>query len=405
VRFWLRCRECGAAYEARLLHYCTECLAPLEVAYDHGAIRLTRETLSMRERSMWRYRELLPLTGEYARGPPVGWTPLRRCDRLGPRIGLVELYAKDDTANPTGSFKDRPASVAVRKALEFGLRTLACPSTGNLAAAVSAQAALNGLECCVFVPHDTEQAKLAQVLAYGAKVFRVRGTYDQANRLAAQAMEKFGWGIANINLRPYYAEGSKTLTFELVEQLGWRAPDWILVPTASGALAYATWKALKELSELGLIDEPATRIACVQPKGCAPVYDAFRRGTEEVTPVTEPRTIARSLAIGDPGDAAYALRAVRESKGLVVAVSDDEIIEAIKLLASFEGIFAEPAGAITIAAARALALEGVFDRGESVVCLVTGHGLKAPEAVLSLAKGVYAVEPSLPSLEATMTHA
>lgn len=328
----------------------------------------------------------------------AGYTILHKCDRLAEALGLRNLYVKDDTVNPTNSFKDRPATVAVSKALEFGAKAVGCASTGNLAAATAAHAAKAGLPCYVFIPADTEFNKVLQAATYGAKIVAVRGTYDEANRLAAQAAEEYDWAFANINIRPYYVEGSKTLVFEVCEQLGWRAPDHIVVPTASGALLCAIWRGLNQFKELGLIDDKKIKVTAAQPYGCSPIVTAFKSNNSDIDPIEKPRTIAKSLAIGDPGDGVYAIRAVRESGGLAESATDGEILEAIRLLAKTEGIFAEPAGGVTIAVLGKLVELGEISPDEEVVCCVTGSGFKASESILEAVSKPVEIEPTLEAL-------
>ncbi len=396
----LRCKECKREYEPELRYFCEECFGPLEAVYAYDEIALSPEVFVDRVKTLWRYFELLPASDpEKVVDVGAGYTPLRSCDRLGEELGVKRLLVKDDTVNPTGSFKDRPASVAVTKAVEFGFEAIACPSTGNLAAAIAAHAAKAGLKCYILVPRDIEPEKIVQSATHGANVVSVNGTYDEVNRLAAVAMDRFGWACANINLRPYYVEGSKSIVFETCEQLGWNAPDHVIVPTASGGLLYATRKALNELVAVGLLDSFDTRLICAQPEGCSPIVDAFKRGSEIIEPVEHPKTIAKSLAIGDPGDGIYALRAVRQTRGTAEAAGDDEIVVAMRQLASKEGIFAEPAGAVTIAVLKKLIDDGFVSPDESIVCFVTGSGLKATELALRWARRAVKIEPDLSQLE------
>lgn len=325
----------------------------------------------------------------------AGYTILQKCDRLAKALGLKNLYIKDDTVNPTNSFKDRPATIAVSKALEFNAKAVGCASTGNLAAATAAHAAKAGLPCHVFIPADIELNKILQASMYGAKIVAVKGTYDEANRLAAQASEVYDWAFANINMRPYYVEGSKTVAFEVCEQLGWRAPDHIVVPMGSGALLCAIWRGLNQFKELGLIDEIDTKVTGAQPFGCSPIISAFKSGTFDVKPIEYPNTIAKSLAIGDPGDGIYALRSIRESGGVAESATDTEILEAIQLLAKTEGVFAEPAGGVTIAVLKKLVDLGEVQPDEEIVCCVTGNGFKAAETLLSGIPKPAEIEPNL----------
>jgi len=322
---------------------------------------------------------------------------------LAKELKIRKIYVKDDTVNPTGSFKDRPATVAVSKALEFGYKAVGCASTGNLAAATAAHASKAGLPCYVFIPANTEINKVLQAATYGAKIIAVKGTYDDANRLAAQAADEYEWGLVNINIRPYYVEGSKTLAFETCEQLGWRAPENIIIPVGSGALLCAIWRGLKQFSELGLIDELKTRIFAAQPEGCSPVVSAFKSNLDDVFPVEKPETITKSLAIGDPGDGIYALQAIRESGGAAESATDEEILEGIKILAKTEGIFAEPAGGVTIAVLKKLIESGVISRDEEVVCCVTGSGFKSSETILKTIPKPMEIEPSVEELKKAIT--
>lgn len=327
----------------------------------------------------------------------AGYTILHKCDRLAKSLGLNNLYVKDDSVNPTYSFKDRPATVAISKAIEFGAKAFGAASTGNLAAAVAAHAAKAGLPCYVFVPADIEHDKIVQASIYGAEIVAVSGTYDEANRLAAQAAETYNWAFANINLRPYYVEGSKTLAFEVCEQLGWETPDHVVCPMASGALLCAIWRAFKQLKKLDLIEDTKIKVSGAQPSGCAPIVNSFKSKSNNIIPIEFPDTIAKSLAIGDPGDGFYAVNAIRKSGGSAESVTDDEIIEGIKLLAKTEGIFTEPAGGVTVAVLKKLAEKGEISPDEKVVCYITGNGLKATEAILNHITKPVEVEPNIAS--------
>jgi len=367
--------------------------------YDLDLLKIDRRSFKNRQKTIWRYHELLPiLNKEKVVNLGAGFTTLHKCDRLAETFGLKNLYVKDDTVNPTGSFKDRPASVAVSKALEFGAKAVGCASTGNLAAAVSAHAAKAGLPCYVFIPANTEMNKILQVATYGAKIVVVKGTYDEVNRLAAQASEVYDWVFANINIRPYYVEGSKTLAFEVCEQLGWRAPDKIIVPVGSGALLCAIWRGLNQFKDLGLIDDEETELIGAQPSGCSPIVSAFKSKDLNVSPIEYPKTIAKSLAIGDPGDGVYALKAIYESGGLAESATDEEMLEAIQLLAKKEGIFAEPAGSVTVAVLEKLIESGQISSDENVVCCVTGGGFKAAETILERIHKPVEIEPTLKAL-------
>ncbi|MDP9070322.1 MAG: threonine synthase [Actinomycetota bacterium] len=380
----LRCRECGRPYPAEALHVCEYCFGPLEVSYDYEAIAgaVSRDKISAGPATVWRYADLLPAAAADAVNLGAGYTPLVRADRLAAELGLGELWIKNDTLNPTGSFKDRVVSVALTKARELGFKVAACASTGNLANSVAAHAARAGMESIVFIPHDLEEAKVVATAVYGGKLVAVDGNYDDVNRLCAElASEHPTWAFVNVNVRTYYAEGSKTLAFEVAEQLGWTVPDHVVVPIASGSQLVKVHKGFTELHRVGLLDdEPHVRVSGAQAAGCSPVATAFSERSEHVRP-QKPATIAKSLAIGNPADGWYALRTVRDTGGAVGSVSDDEIVEGIRLLARTEGIFAETAGGVTIATLARLAGEGVVRRDERVVAYVTGLGLKTIDAV------------------------
>lgn len=380
----LRCRECGAEYELQATHVCEACFGPLDVHYDYDVIRrvVSRERIAQGPPTMWRYRDLLPLEDESAIvSLGEGFTPLVKAERLGAELGLRNLFLKNDSMNPTNSFKDRVVSVAVSWARAHGFETIGCASTGNLANSVAAYAARAGLDCYVFVPDDTEEEKLVATSVFEPHLVAVRGTYDEVNRLCSQVVDELPWAFCNINVRPFYAEGSKTLTFETAEQLGWRLPDEIIIPIASGCQFVRHRHATSELLELGLVDGPGIpRLTGAQALGCAPVYNAWREGTERVTPV-RPRTIARSIAIGNPSDGSYVVRIARETGGVVEAVTEEEIVDAIRLLARTEGIFTETAGGVTIGVLAKLARAGRWEGDEVVVAYVTGHGLKTADAV------------------------
>jgi threonine synthase len=379
----LRCRECGAETPIAPLHVCETCFGPLEVQYDYDAIRrvLTREVIERRPRNLWRYRELLPIEGEPQIGLHSGFTPLVRADRLASVFGVKELWIKDDSVNhPTFSYKDRVVSVAISKAIEFGFDTVSCASTGNLANSVSAHAARAGLTCFIFIPDDLEQGKVIGSTIYGPRVIAIRGNYDDVNRLCSEIADKYGWAFVNINVRPYYTEGAKTYGFEVAEQLGWRLPKHIIVPVAGGTILPKVAKAFRELRDLGLVDGDF-KIYSAQAGGCAPVVQALHKHTDLISPV-KPATIAKSIAIGNPADGYYVLKAVRESGGWGESVTDAEIVEAIQLLARTEGIFTEPAGGTTVAVTRKLVAQGRIPRDESIVICVTGNGYKTLEAVI-----------------------
>ncbi len=395
----LRCRECRADYELQATHVCEACFGPLDVVYDYELIRrlVSRRRIEEGPPSMWRYRDLLPLP-EDAQVVSLGegFTPLVRANRLGAELGLSNLYLKNDSMNPTNSFKDRVVSVAVSWARAHGFETIGCASTGNLANSVAAYAARAQLECYVFLPEDTEEEKLVATSVFEPNMVAVRGTYDDVNRLCSQVMEEMPWAFCNLNVRPFYAEGSKTLTFETAEQLGWRLPDEIIIPIASGCQFVRHRRAADELLELGLVDGPGIpRLTGAQAMGCAPVYNAWRKGTENVVPV-RPNTIARSIAIGSPSDGPYVVRIARETGGVVEAVTEEEIVDAVRLLARTEGIFTETAGGVTIGVLAKLARAGRWGGDEVIVAYVTGHGLKTADTV---AGGGHArrmeIEPSL----------
>ena len=395
----LVCRECRKEYTPTLRHVCEECFGPLDTVYDYDKIDLTPNSFRGRVKSLWRYIELLPLNDpDRAVDLGAGFTPLQRSVGLAERLGLKNLFIKNDSVNPSFSFKDRPATVAVSKSLEFNLNAVGCPSTGNLAAATAAHAARAQLPCYIFVPSDIEPNKIIQASAYGAQVVAVKGTYDDANRMLTQAADMYKIGVVNVNIRSYYVEGSKTLGFEVAEQLGWEAPDHAIVPTASGALLCAIMKGFEEFVDIGLLDDCNTKITAAQGAGSAPIVDAIKKMEDFITPIEKPRTLAKSLAIGDPGDGTYALNTIRDSKGFAEDPTDQEIRDGIRLLAKSEGIYTEPAGGVSIAALKRLVDDGSIDRNESVVCYVTGNGLKTPEAISSQLPKPIIIEPDIQSL-------
>jgi threonine synthase len=372
------------------------------VDYDYEAIArvMSRAKVSSRPNTMWRFRELLPIDGEPTVGALVGGTPMIRADRLAEALGVDSLWLKNDAVNyPTLSFKDRVVSVALSKAREFGFHTVGCASTGNLANSVAANAAAAGLESYIFIPADLEPAKVIGTTIYGAKVIAVAGTYDQVNRLCTQVAFKFGWGFVNINLRPFYAEGSKSVGFEIAEQLGWRTPQHVVVPMAGGSLIGKVQKAFEELALLGLIADASCRIHGAQPSGCSPISTAVKNGWETHKPVRKPNTIAKSLAIGDPADGYFAAKVIRESGGWAEDVTDEEISEAMLLLGRTEGVFAETAGGVTVAVARKLIEQGRIPRDEEVVLCITGNGLKTQEAVNGAVEKPEVINPSLEAFE------
>jgi threonine synthase len=403
----LRCRECGHTYPAEALHVCDFCFGPLEVTYDYEAIAavVSPERIAAGPRSMWRYADLLPVAAPGPVDLGAGFTPLVRADRLAAELGLGELWVKNDTVNPTGSFKDRVVSVALTKARELGFKVAACASTGNLANSVAAHAARAGMRSVVFIPHDLEEAKVINTSVYGGTLVAVRGNYDDVNRLCAElASERPSWAFVNVNVRTYYAEGSRTLAFEVAEQLGWTAPDHVVVPIASGSQLTKIHKGFGELAKVGLLPEaPSVRVSGAQAQGCSPVATAFAEGADAIRP-QKPSTIAKSLAIGNPADGWYALDVVRSTGGAIAAVTDEEIIEGIRLLARTEGIFAETAGGVTIATLAKLAAQGVVRRDEVVVAYVTGNGLKTIEAVGPHLPAPISIDPTLESFAALVPH-
>ena len=401
----LRCRECGRTYPAEALHVCDFCFGPLEVTYDYDrvAATMTRARVEAGPRSIWRYADLLPVADASPVDLGAGFTPLVRADRLAAELGLGELWIKDDTANPTGSFKDRVVSVALTKARQLGFKIAACASTGNLANSVAAHAARAGMDSVVLIPHDLERAKVTMTSVYGGRVFAVEGSYDDVNRLCAElTSEQPEWAFVNVNVRTYYAEGSKTLAFEVAEQLGWQAPDHVVVPIGSGSQLTKVAKGFAELFQVGLLDEePAVRVSGAQAEGCSPVAIAFAEGTDAIRPV-KPHTIAKSLAIGNPADGWYALDAIRRSGGSCASVTDEEVLDGIRLLARTEGIFAETAGGVTIATLAKLAAQGVVRPDERVVAMVTGHGLKTVEALTDVVGPTATIAPTLDSFAEAM---
>lgn len=394
----LRCRKCGREYPLEPLNLCDFCFSPLEVSYDYKSVAkaVSREKIIEGPPSMWRYKDLLPVDGDVV-DIGTGFTPLVKATRLGRELELNELYIKNDCLNPTYSFKDRVVAVAITKAREFGFDTVACASTGNLAASVAAHAAKANIKSYVFVPADVEPGKLTGIAIYNPVLVTVEGSYDDVNRLCSQLAQRYNWGFININLRPYYAEGSKTLGYEVAEQLGWRAPDCVVAPAASGLLFTRIWKSLDELSMLGLIQPVNTHMYLSQAAGCAPIVNAFQAGTLHVHPV-KPNTIAKSIAIGNPADGYYALRVARQSGGAACAVTDEEVVEGMKLLAETEGIFAEAAGGVVIAVLRKLATSGIIKRDELTVAFITGTGLKTQEAVAEVVHPLL-IQPTLESFE------
>ncbi len=399
----LKCRECGRAYPAGPLHVCEFCFGPLEVEYDYDAIRkrISRQRIAEGPPSLWRYIDLLPVESEPVVGLHAGFTPLVRARRLGQALGLEELYLKNDCVNhPTLSFKDRVVAVAINRARELGFDTVACASTGNLANAVAAHAAEAGLRCFVFIPWDLEAGKVLGNLIYKPTVVAVEGNYDDVNRLCSEVAGEYPWAFVNINIRPYYAEGSKTLAYETAEQLGWRAPAHVVVPVASGSLLTKIWKGFNELKDLGLLDRVSTRVHGAQAEGCSPIASAFFAGRDFVKPV-RPKTIVKSLAIGNPADGYYALKTARTSGGVFQIASDPEVVEGIQVMAETEGIFAETAGGVTVAVLKKLVREGKIGRDEPTVAYITGNGLKTQEAVSGALGEPVQIQPSLKSFQQT----
>jgi threonine synthase len=401
----LKCRECGREYPLAATHVCEFDFGPLEVAYDYERIKktMTRAVIQSRPQTMWRYRELLPVAGEPTVGFQVGYTPLVRADRLAARLGIRELWVKNDTVNyPTLSFKDRVVSVALSRARELGFQIVACASTGNLANSVAANAASAGLKSYVFIPADLEQGKIVNSLVYGANVIGIRGHYDEVNRLCAEIAGKYGWAFVNVNMRPYYAEGSKSMGFEIAEQLGWRIPQHTVVPMASGSLLTKIQKSYQEFAKLGLVSDTPHKVHGAQATGCSPISQAQKAGLDFFKPV-KPNTIAKSLAIGTPADGFYALKVMKETGAHAEDVTDDEIRDGIRLLAECEGIFAETAGGVTVGVAKKLIASGKIPAGDSAVLCITGNGLKTLDAVAGHVGQPREIKPSLREFEALLS--
>lgn len=394
----LKCRNCGERYPIKPISICDECFGPLEVEYDFEKIKgeVSREKIEKGPKSIWRYKELLP-AGKKIVDLKAGFTPLHKADNLAEKLGLKELYVKNDSVNPTFSFKDRVVAVSVSQALEFGFDTLACASTGNLASSVAAHAAKGNLNCYIFVPADLNIAKITQTLAYEPNLISVEGNYDDVNRLCTEIAGYYNWAFVNINLRPYYSEGSKTLGYEVIEQLGWEVPDRAIVPVGSGSLLTKIWKGYSEFLELDLVDEVNTKITASQATGCSPIVTAFCTGSE-IKPV-KPKTIEKSLAIGNPADGYYALQVLKESRGTAGSVSDWEIIEGIKLLAKTEGIFTETAGGVVVGTLKKLVESGEIDKDEKIVVYITGNGLKTQEVLLGHVAAPIKIKPDLKEFE------
>ncbi len=396
----LACRECSREFPLDPINVCDFCFGPLEVQYDQGAIkaRVTRERIESGPRSIWRYKDLLPVDDEYIVDLNVGCTPLLRAENLARELGMRELWIKNDTCNPSWSFKDRVVAVASSRARQLGFETLACASTGNLANAVSAHAARAGMRAIVFIPHDLEAGKVLGSAVYDPTIVAVNGSYDDVNRLCSELADNRRWAFVNINVRPYYSEGSRTLAFEVAEQLGWQAPRQCVAPMASGSLFTKIHKGFEELQAYGLIDAAEVRMVGAQASGCAPIAAAWQNGTTNIRPV-KPKTIAKSLAIGNPADGYYALKTMAQTGGGAAAVSDAEVIEGIQLLAQSEGVFAETAGGVTIAGLRQALDRGLLDPAESTVAFITGGGLKTADAVAPHLTQPIPVEGTLQSFE------
>jgi len=399
----LLCRECNKQYKPQFRYVCEDCFGPLDVLYD--SVSISKETFTLREKTYWRYFELLPIADKRnIVNLNAGFTPLQYADRLGLSLGgFSNIYIKNDSVNPTFSFKDRPAGVAVSRAKETKLKAVGCASTGNLASATAAHAAKADLPCYIFAPSDIEPVKISQALSYGAQFVAVDGTYDDANRVASIIGDQKGIGVVNINMRPYYVEGSKTLAFEVIEQLNWHIPDVLVIPVGSGAMLNAICKGFEEFYDHGLINDFShMRIIAAQPYGCAPIVDAFESKTDYITPVEKPNTIAKSLAIGDPGDGIYVLRRLKQFNGMAISVTDNEISSAILDLAKSEGIFTEPAGGVSLAALRKLIDMGEVDVNDNVVCYITGNGLKATEAISQFLPKINVIKPDIQTVSAVI---
>jgi len=399
---FLRCRECKKEYDSTFKYICDDCFGPLDVHYNFPTI--SKDIFTNREQTYWRYFELLPIIDKSnIVSINAGMTPLVKAEKLGKKIGLNNLYIKNDSVNPTFSFKDRPAGVAISKAKEFGLSSVGCASTGNLASATAAHAAKGNFPCYIFAPSDIENAKIAQALSYGANYISVDGTYDDANRIAAQIGDSKGIGIVNINMRSYYVEGSKTLAYEVAEQLDWQVPDQLIVPTGSGAMLNAICKGFEELETVSLIQKVSEmHMNCAQARGCAPIVDAFKDNNTDVVPVENPDTVAKSLAIGDPGDGRYVLQRLKQYNGIAQESNNKEILDAILLLARTEGIFTEPAGGVSVAVVKKMVEDGKIDKDETTVCYVTGNGLKATESIMNVLPRPQVMQPDVAKISAVV---
>ena len=397
----LRCKECKKEFPKQPLHVCEFCFGPLEVDYDYDKIReaVSRDSIEAGPPSMWRYKDFLPLDEEPKVGHHTGFTPLVRAKNLGKALGLNQLYIKNDSVNhPTFSFKDRVVAVAVSKAIEFGFDTVSCASTGNLANSVAAQAAEAGLKSYIFIPHDLEAGKILGTLIYGTQLIAIRGSYDDVNRLCSEIGAIHDWAFVNINIRPYYGDGSKSYGYEIAEQLGWRAPDNVVVPVAGSSLITKIWKAFHEFDSLGLIDGVPTKVFAAQATGCSPVTTAIKKGVDMITPV-KPNTIAKSIAIGNPADGYYGIKTANESGGYGEDISDPEVVEAMKLLAETEGIFTETAGGVTVGVTKKLVEQGRIKADEVTVICITGNGLKTQEALADCFEAPPIIEPNIQNFE------
>ncbi len=397
----LKCKECGELYPKEPKHVCEMCFGPLEAVYNYDEIKkhISREEITSRPQNIWRYKELLPLDSEPTLGTQVGYTPLVRARNLAEALGVSEIYVKNDAVcYPTLSFKDRVVSVALSKAKEFGFETIGCASTGNLANSVSSISAAGNLKSFILIPHDLEQSKILNTIVYGANLIGVRGAYDDVNRLCSEIADKYNWAFVNINMRPYYSEGSKSYAFEVMEQLGWKAPKHIVVPMASGSLLTKVWKAIKEFELLGIVEPQGSKIYGAQATGCSPISTAFKNDWETFKPV-KPDTIAKSLAIGTPADGYYAMNIIRESGGVAEDVSDVEIVDAIELLARTEGIYTETAGGVTLGVTKKLIEEEKIPRDEPIVVSITGNGLKTQDAVEGRLGKPQVIDPTLEDFE------
>ena len=397
----LKCRECNQDYPKQPIHVCETCFGPLEVVYDYDRIKssISREKIASRPKNLWRYRELLPIDGEPKVGLYSGYTPLIRAYRLGEALGVKQLYIKDDSVNhPTFSYKDRVVSVAISCAIEFGFDTVSCASTGNLANAVAAHAAKAGLNCYVFIPDGLEQAKIIGSTIYGPRTISIKGNYDDVNRLCSEIGDKYDWAFVNVNLRPYYSEGAKTHAFEIVEQLGWKMPRHIVAATAGGTILPKLAKAFNELKRVGLVEDGECKIYSAQASGCDPVIQALKKGTDLISPI-KPNTIASSIAIGNPADGYYVVKTIQETGGWGESATDEEILDGIKLLASTEGIFTEPAGGTEVAVTKKLVQQGRIPRDEPTVICITGNGYKTIEAVAGIVEKPFCINADLKNFD------